>query len=330
VDTQEPGRHDDADGDGVADFAENSPYRAATDASAISRDLTAHAVTVTSVLARNGLVLVDELVEAAHLEGAEIAVAATLMAAESNARNVWGHDGVSTGGHYTKGGPVTQANYLAYRAAMRAGQIGRQGCGPAQATSAYYQDLADSLGGCWLPVPNMRAGLRGLQHLIGQYGVAGGAQRYNGSGPAAIAYGKNFLARYQTWQTWLFGTVVDPAPSTPSTPIAPAAYGDLMQDKYPLVGTDVDIWDVACGSAAIDGRWVVLTFTLFAGALSTWVDFQSDAGGVGQRINFTLSVGPDNLSPRQIIPVPGGATKARIGWDSSHAQKASLTVTGGK
>lgn len=181
------------------------------------------AISAAAVLRQHGLVLVDELIVAAQAERAEIAVAATLMAGESNARNIWGHDKVDTGGAYVKGGPVTRENYLAYRGLMRLGRIKRQGCGPAQCTSAYYQDLADELGGCWEPVPNMRAGLRGLQQLVARYGVQGGARRYNGSGPQAEAYGRNFVARYRTWSNRLFGTVAStdlPAP-TPGAPAVP-------------------------------------------------------------------------------------------------------------
>jgi hypothetical protein len=186
------------------------------------------AVSAIAVMHQYGLVLAEELIVAAAAEGAEPAVAATLMAGESNARNVWGNDPVDTGGAYVKGGPVTRENYLAYRALIRTGRIGRQGCGPAQATSAYYQDLADSLGGCWDPVANMRAGLRGLQQLIARYGVQGGAQRYNGSGSAAVTYGQNFVARYQTWQNRLFGTVV-------TTPGAPAGDGRLHRQQALLL-----------------------------------------------------------------------------------------------
>ena len=86
----------------------------------------------------------------------------------------------------------------------------------------------------------------------------------------------------------------------------------------------------AAGTAAKDGRWIYLTVTLFAGAITGWVDFQSDKGGVGARQPFSLTVGGDNLSPRAVLAVPSGATKARVGWDATKAQKACLTVTGGK
>lgn len=161
------------------------------------------------ILTTYGLGLAEELVQAAQLEGIDLAVAATVISKESGGRNVWGSDGVATGGTYTKGGPVTQANYLAYRTAVQAGRIGHQGCGPAQCTSAGYQNQADALGGCWNPVANMRSGFRGIQALINVYGVRGGFQHYNGSGPAAIAYANDAMARYAVWQQRLAGATED-------------------------------------------------------------------------------------------------------------------------
>lgn len=169
-----------------------------------------------SILAQYGLQNADAIVTAAQLEGVELAVAAAMVEKESGGASIWGHDPVATGGVYTPGGPVTASNYLAYRALVRAGKIGRQGCGPAQLTSAAYQDLGDAIGapaglGCWDPVTNLRAGLRGLQALIKSYGsVQLGAQHYNGSGPAAVAYGEDFLARYGTWKARLAGATVPP------------------------------------------------------------------------------------------------------------------------
>lgn len=162
-----------------------------------------------AVLTAYGIGLADELVEAAQAEGIELAAAAAMIEKESGGRNVWGSDGVATGGHYVKGAQVTQADYLAYRAAVAANQILRQGCGPAQCTSAGYQISADVLGGCWLPVPNMRAGFRGLQAMINAYGVYGGFEHYNGSGPAAIAYANDAMSKYAVWQTRLVGATGD-------------------------------------------------------------------------------------------------------------------------
>lgn len=327
------GRHFDRDGDGVADWALEHPYQAPDPDSLPIGDEPSVPLRHARVAARSsaagvlqayGLTNVDAIVVAARLEGLDVAAAATCIAKESGGANVWGHDPVSTGGVYTKGAQVTREAYNAYRALVTAGRIGRQGVGPCQCTSAGYQNTADALGGCWDPVANMRSGFRGLAKLINAYGVQGGAQRYNGSGPAAVAYGRDFLARYSTWRQRLAGTSFDPV-----TPV-PAAYGELMQDKYPLIGIDVDIWDVACGAASFDGRRIFLGITLLAGHVNGWIDLQNDKGGTADRKPFDLTVGPDNLSPRFVLEVPSGTTKARVGWDATKAQKACLTVTGGK
>lgn len=180
--------------------------RAATliDPDAIPRETTVNDPAQT--LHRAGLGLAPEIVRAAELENLDLAVAATVIAKESGGRNVWGSDGVSTGGTYRKGAPVTRAEYEAYRAAMKAGRIGRQGVGPAQCTSAEYQDRADVLGGCWDPIANMRSGFRGLKWLIERYGLRDGARRYNGSGPAAERYAEDFTARHVVWLQRLGGS----------------------------------------------------------------------------------------------------------------------------
>lgn len=170
------------------------------------------------VLAQHGLQNVFAIIQAAQLEHIDLPVAATMLSKESGGRNVWGSDGVSTGGTYVKGSAVTKSAYLAYRDAVRAGRIGRQGCGPAQCTSAGYQDTADALGGCWDPVANIRSGLRGLGGLITRYGVQQGARRYNGSGPAAEAYGRDFAARYAVWKSRLTGATVPPMEDDDMTP----------------------------------------------------------------------------------------------------------------
>lgn len=163
-----------------------------------------------AILAQYGNHDPQSTITAAALEHIELAVAATVLEKESNGRNVWGGDPGSTGGVYVKGGPVTQQNYLAYRALVQAGRIGRQGCGPAQCTSQGYQQTADDLGGCWLPIPNMRSGFRGLGALIRTYGLRDGARRYNGSGPMAEHYAADFMTKYSAWKSRLSGASVTP------------------------------------------------------------------------------------------------------------------------
>ncbi len=188
-----------------------------------------------AVLRANGMGLANELVQAAELERMDIAIAATIIAGESWGRNVFGHDNVPTGGTYTKGGAVTRDNYLAYRGWMRGGSGRRQGVGPAQCTSAQYQDTADALGGCWDPVANMRSGFRGMGALMRQYGTRNGARRYNGSGPQAEKYADSFMARLATWQARLNGASAPPAPA-PASGLPTLREGDNSALVWRLAG----------------------------------------------------------------------------------------------
>ena len=98
-----------------------------------------------SVLAEGGIIGAEDVVSIAAIAGLELAAAATLLVKESSGgRNVWGHDAVTVAPNtYVKGGPVTQSNYTAYRAAVNAGHAGRQGCGPTQLTFGPFQQRAD-------------------------------------------------------------------------------------------------------------------------------------------------------------------------------------------
>jgi hypothetical protein len=189
-------------------------------------------VEAVDALRAGGILMPNEMIAAAVAEKVGLAVAATILMKETGGgRNIYGHDGVSTGGIYAKGGPVTRDNYIAYRTAVRAGKIGRQGVGPCQCTSAQYQDTADMLGGCWDPVANMRSGFRGMGALIDKYGVRQGARRYNGSGPAAERYGADFESRYVNWRERLRGVQL------PSTP--PVTGNGSKEDDLPSVD---DVW----------------------------------------------------------------------------------------
>ena len=76
-------------------------------------------------------------------------------------------------------------------------------------------------------------GFRHLQSLIKAYGVRAGFTRYNGSGPAAEAYGADVARRYANWQARLRGANTAPAPAAPAAPGTP---GTLRQgDTGPAV-----------------------------------------------------------------------------------------------
>jgi hypothetical protein len=118
---------------------------------------------------------------------------------ESGFRNVFGHDPVA---NTVKGGKVTRSRYREYLRQRKAGR-GMQGVGPAQLTWYEFQDQADALGGCWVPRHNIRVGFALVASLVKQHGMAKGIEKYNGSGPAAVASSKRVQARQKKWHGWL-------------------------------------------------------------------------------------------------------------------------------
>lgn len=124
--------------------------------------------------------------------------------------NEWGHDPtIFVGGfdarnniHY---GPiVTEKAYAAYKAQRGPrGKGGMQGVGHCQLTYYTLQDQADKLGGCWKPEFNMQVGFKLLKDHIQRYGIAAGGAAYNGTGPAAEAYGADFEKKSQRWAALL-------------------------------------------------------------------------------------------------------------------------------
>lgn len=140
-----------------------------------------------------------DLAAAARLD---LAAAVVLLAKESSGgRNVWGHDGTSTGGYYTKGAAVTRVAYEAWR--PHRSRLGSQGVGPTQLTHPSLQDLADERGGCWDWRINCAVGFEHLAGLIRRYGTRDGFRRYNGTGARAEAYADDALRRLTTWRQHL-------------------------------------------------------------------------------------------------------------------------------
>jgi hypothetical protein len=150
------------------------------------------------VFAAGGILRAGEVVELATAAKLDLAAAAVLLMKESGGgRNVWGSDGVPTGGTYVKGAVVTRDSYLAYKARRR--ELGSQGVGPCQLTWSGYQDQADELGGCWDWRCNVRVGFTTLAQLQRQHGVRDGFRRYNGSGPLAEKYADDAMTRLARW-----------------------------------------------------------------------------------------------------------------------------------
>ncbi len=157
------------------------------------------------VLTSHGIERAADVVQLSAVAGLELAAAATLLQKESGGgHNIYGHDGVPTGGFYEKGGAVTKANYTAYKAHRK--QLGAQGVGPTQLTLPAFQDLADAAGGCYDWKANAKTGFTILAGHIAHAGVRDGFRRYNGSGKAAQAYADDAMSKLQVWRTRLGAT----------------------------------------------------------------------------------------------------------------------------
>jgi hypothetical protein len=182
------------------------------------------------VITAAGIQRANDIIEIANQVGLSLPVAVTLVQKESNGRNVWGSDGVSTGGAYVKGGPVTKQNYEAYRALRKAGKIGMQGVGPTQLTWWEFQDRADAQGGCWDYRTNLRVGFEILKDLQARYGTREGFRRYNGSGPAAEKYATDAMSKLSGWTAKL-GARPSPAPKPAGLPeLKVGSTGQVVRD----------------------------------------------------------------------------------------------------
>lgn len=166
-----------------------------------------------AVLRAHGIVNPVDTIEAATWAKIGLPRACALLEKESGGGHmVWGHDPtIFVGGYdalhkHAYGETVTEQAYKAYLTQRGpTGRGGMQGVGHCQLTYYSYQDQADGLGGCWLPVPNMKVGFRLLESLIARLGEQDGAAAYNGTGPAAHAYGLDFVKRAAVWRERLAG-----------------------------------------------------------------------------------------------------------------------------
>lgn len=168
----------------------------------------------------NGIVRPVDVVSIAAAAGLELAVGvATLIKESGGGRNVWGHDGVPTGGAYVPGGEVTKANYGAYEAALAGGRAGPNGCGALQLTFRPFQMRADERGGCWRWEINVAVGFEILAGYVKAGGVQNAGAQYNGGslysaykpGHPARVYADDLVAKTDVWRSRLAGaTTVGP------------------------------------------------------------------------------------------------------------------------
>lgn len=120
-----------------------------------------------------------------------------LIKESSGGMNVYGHDPVRCNGT-PQGGPVTEANYLVYKANRSI--CGAQGVGPVQLTWPGFQDRADTQGGCWRPEVNIRVGLDIFSVYMRVDGMRTAYRKYNGSGAAAERYADDAMSRTPQFQ----------------------------------------------------------------------------------------------------------------------------------
>jgi len=136
------------------------------------------------------------IIREARKRGVPISLAFALFEHEAAFRKVFGHDPTI----YAGAGIVTRAKYMAYRAARRrSGNRMMQGVGEGQLTWWETQDLADRMGGCHTAAANVAVALLTLAARIHEYGEAQGVERYNGTGPAAVAYSRQVRAGAHVW-----------------------------------------------------------------------------------------------------------------------------------
>lgn len=185
-------------------------------------------VDAVSILRDAELVMPEPVVQAAGIVGLDVASAAAIAFKESRAQMIWGHDGVDPAGTYVKGGPVTLANYWAYRKSPTAGW---QGVGIFQLTWKGYITQAEQLNpsaGAADPLTNCRVGCQALKDLQRQYGEQDGARAYNGTNDAAYAYGRDFIAVRDHFRGLLAGaSPVVPTPTPPAGALPDLHEGDV-------------------------------------------------------------------------------------------------------
>lgn len=222
------------------------------------------------VMKQNGIIRPAEVIELAARARLDLACACVLLQKESGGgKNIWGHDAVSTGGAYEKGGPVTAANYQAYRTAIAKGAAGRQGCGPTQLTYGPFQDQADKAGGCWDWRANVLTGFSILASLIRVAGVQDGFRRYNGSGPAAEKYGADAISKLRVWQQRLAGQSTDtPTTTLPEVdmPLTPDEIERIAQRTAQL--TAPAVWNQPVQN--VKGEWPPAGIILSAAEGRAW------------------------------------------------------------
>lgn len=147
--------------------------------------------------------------------GFDLAACCAMAQEESGGRMVWGGDpwdqaayplGLALPATLNEQ-PVTETDYHVYRDRRNLGYQ-PQGCGIPQLTRPALQRAAELAGGCWVPFYNARVGFAVLRELFDSHALPAAAfAAYNGSGPAADAYGVRVGLLRLDWQQRLAAAV---------------------------------------------------------------------------------------------------------------------------
>jgi hypothetical protein len=161
--------------------------------------MTEHDRRLAEVIEANGITNAADAVAAAGATGLALSYACALLENESAGRNIFGAD---PGGNALPrtwfDTPVTRTKYTIYKMRRNLGMT-PNGVGPCQLTSIGLQKDAEKAGGCWKPRHNMGVGFTFLRQLQDAHGSQGGFRAFNGSGPAAVAYGERAIRRAAEW-----------------------------------------------------------------------------------------------------------------------------------
>lgn len=230
------------------------------------------------LLRRRGLKYPRITIEETRRVGLPLSYALAFLEKESSGRDT---DGVNRFGlnlfgndpnaNPVRGGFVSEGRYRDYLRNRRDGR-GMQGVGPLQLTWWEFQDMADRLGGCWVPRFNMRVGFGIAKNLIRTHGKLGGAARWNGAGDAAAAYAADWIQRQDRWHDLL----VDP-----KRPAQPGGRSLSLVSPH-LTGEDVRLLQ-----SALNQRLRALHLS----AIDTDGDYGTDTDNALRQVAWLLGLG---------------------------------------
>lgn len=140
---------------------------------------------------------------AAKTVGIPLPVACALLNMESMGMNIYGHDfGGAMSAPAGREIRVTRKNWLTFRHLVLDLGHTSNGVGPCQITwSGWFPDMAKKGLRPWRALDNMVEGFGILKsHFAASHSWQNAAQTYNGTGPAAVKYGEDFMVKLAMWE----------------------------------------------------------------------------------------------------------------------------------